>query len=123
MASRTDDYGIPLVVAGQAQPEVTLAIAERMRQALVCPANEQRNDPPLLPTNGDIYVCGDNPTGAWSEWPNKIVTYYAGTWYAVPDVDDGGADIPIGLRHFGLKKFVQYIGAELLWDGSAWVPA
>ena len=121
MAQRTDDYGIPLIVAGQAQPEVTFADAIRTLQALAVPAVEIRNDPPSTPTNGDTYIAGTTPTGAWSEWANKIVHYYGGTWYAVPDVDDEGADIPMGARHFGLRKFVQYYGAFFLWDGSAWV--
>lgn len=121
MAQRTDDYGIQLIVAGQAQPQVTFAETVRALQAMFAPAIDILNDPPVSPTNGDVYIAGDTPTGAWSEWANKVVHYYGGTWYAVPDVDDLGDDIAIGARQFGLRKFVQYYGTHFLWDGSAWV--
>jgi hypothetical protein len=118
---RTADFGIPLLVAGQAQSDVTHNEAVRALQMLHAPVIEHTNDPPGSASNGDAYLAGDTPTGAWSEWANKKVHYYAGTWYALPDVDSDGVDIPMGARHFGWRVFNQYTGGWLLWDGSAWV--
>lgn len=120
---RTKDYGIPLIPAGgQAQSEIIHNEAIRMLQALIQPAIDMRDDPPEDPEEGDVYIAGAAATGEWEPWPNKPVFFGGDAWGAVPDVDDDGVDIPMGPRHYGLRKFVQYMGGFMIWDGAAWIP-
>lgn len=39
------------------------------------------NTPPGSPTNGDTYLLGAAPTGAWSGNANKLATYAFGRWW------------------------------------------
>lgn len=39
------------------------------------------NTPPGSPTQGDGYICGTSPTGAWSGKANQIAIWYSASWY------------------------------------------
>ncbi len=40
----------------------------------------RQNDPAATPANGDIYLVGDTPTGAWSNNPNQLATWNGASW-------------------------------------------
>ena len=122
--STSPDLGLPFVVAGQAQPEITMNECLIRLQALTSAAIDWTDTEPTSPVAGDVYLVGASPVGTnWTaEFANKIVIYYGGSWRKVPDVDSDGADIPMGLRHDGLCIFVRgSLNILMRWNGSAWV--
>lgn len=38
------------------------------------------NSPPGSPTNGDRYIVGTSPTGAWAGQSNKLAQWLDGAW-------------------------------------------
>jgi hypothetical protein len=40
----------------------------------------RQNDPEPAPSNGDIYLVGDTPTGLWSSNPNQLATWDGAAW-------------------------------------------
>lgn len=43
------------------------------------------NEPPQNPTEGDIYLLGNNPTGAWVNHPGFIATWKDNKWEIEPE--------------------------------------
>lgn len=121
------DLGIPYIANQQSQPEVTHNDALNMLIALQKGAiDKDLNTPPGSPTNGDVYIVGPSPTGAWAGKANKIAIYTTNAWTFVPGNDSSGTNIAIGARHEGMKIWVQDENTLYVWSGSAWavvVPA
>src|SRR5688572_33381036 len=73
-------YGINLPVEGQASGEVTvgefLLFLEALKNGKVI--DRDLNTPPGSPTNGDLYIGGPAPTGAWSGQALKCRYYWNG---------------------------------------------
>ncbi len=65
------------------------------------------NTPPGSPANGDRYVCGTSPTGAWSGQANKYATYLTSAWEFRAPIE-------------GELVYDQTGDAHRLYDGSAW---
>jgi len=70
--------------------------------------NQTTNAPPVSPSDGDAYVIGASPTGAWTGLARSIAIYQSSEWviytpYDGAMVNDKGTDTPIK------------------YDGSAWV--
>lgn len=119
--STSPDLGIPYIANQQAQPEVTHNDALNMLIALQKGAIDRGlNTPPGSPVNGDVYILGAAPTGAWSGKANKIAIYTTNAWTFIPGNDSDGANIAIGARHEGLKLWVQDEDCIYAWSGSAW---
>jgi len=116
----TPDLGIPLISALQSQPDVTHNEALLMLQATLVGAMDITNTPPGSPADGDLYICGTAPTGAWAGKANKLAFRYGGAWRFIPGNDSAGTNIPMGARHEGLKVWVNDEDAEYSWTGSAW---
>lgn len=118
------DLGIPYIAGQQAQPEVTHNDALNMLIALQKGAiDKDLNAPPGSPSNGDVYIVGGSPTGAWAGKANKIAIYATNAWTFVPGNDSNGANIAMGARHEGLKIWVQDENLLYAWTGSAWAVA
>lgn len=118
------DLGIPYIAGQQAQPEVTHNDALNMLIALQKGAiDKDLNAPPGSPSNGDVYIVGGSPTGAWAGKANKIAIYTTTAWTFVPGNDSNGANIAMGARHEGLKIWVQDENLLYAWTGSAWAVA
>jgi len=69
------------------------------------------NTPPASPADGDAYLTGANPTGAWSGYPYKIATCRDGGWTMLTPFN--------GLRAYvaGANAFIVYAdGAWLDWN-------
>lgn len=65
------------------------------------------NTPPGSPADGDRYVCGTSPTGAWSGQANKYATRLGGAWEFRAPIE-------------GDLVYDQTADAHKLYDGSAW---
>lgn len=120
----TPDLGIPELAQSQANPDVTHNEALQLIQALMKGViSLGDNAPPVSPTNGDAYVLGAAPTGAWAGRANAIAVRVGSAWRFIPGNDDDGAAIAMGARHDGLRVWVQDEQLLYVWSGSplAWV--
>ena len=82
MASETARLVLPLIEAGQAQKEMThneaLALLDLAVQAVV--EEVGRDTPPAAPAEGQCWIVGIAPTGAWSGQAGAIAGWTAGGW-------------------------------------------
>lgn len=70
--------------------------------------NKTTNAPPGSPADGDAYIIGGSPTGAWSGKARQIAIYQSSAWvYYVPTKGD--------------TAFDKTTNAAFVFDGSAWV--
>jgi hypothetical protein len=68
------------LAAAQNQPEVIVNEALRtLEAAMQISALGYQNDPPGSPSEGDRYLVGDTPTGAWAGHAEQLA-YYSGGW-------------------------------------------
>lgn len=60
------------------------------------------NGPPVTPVEGESWIIGTAPTGAWFDHTNDIATYAGGTWTFVKP--------PSGMRVFdsAAKQDIRY---------------
>jgi uncharacterized protein DUF2793 len=118
----TPDLGLPELAQQQANPDVTVnttfALLASLLKGVVSLGD---NAPPGSPTEGDAYVLGAAPTGAWAGKANKLAVFIGGAWSFVPGVDDSGTNIAIGARHEGMRVWVNDEDQTYMWDGAAWV--
>lgn len=84
--SASPRFGLPLLFAGQAQKEVFVNEAHALTDALLHPAIEGEADaPPGAPAEGECWLVGGTPTGAWADHAGELASYQAGGWiFAVP---------------------------------------
>jgi hypothetical protein len=80
--SESTHLKLPYLAASQAQKHVTVNEGLAKLDILVqCAIIElYRNDPPATPADGDRYITGDEPTGAWADKPFTLATYVDGVW-------------------------------------------
>ena len=78
----TARWGLPLLDAGQAQKEMTvneaLARLDLLAQASVAAVGVET--PPSAPTDGQCWIVGAAPTGAWAGRARAIAGWTAGGW-------------------------------------------
>src|SRR5688572_29016886 len=80
-ASATPRHGLVLLFAGQSQKELFVNEAHALVDALLHPAIEgEANAPPSAPAEGESWLIGDTPSGAWANQAGKLVSYQAGGW-------------------------------------------
>ena len=84
--SATPRHKLPLLFAGQAQKEFFVNEAHALTDALLHPAIEGEADgPPATPAEGETWLIGDAPTGAWADHAGEIASYQPGGWiFAAP---------------------------------------
>lgn len=115
------DLGLPFIAQSQVQPEATHNTALLLLQALANGVvSAGGNTPPGSPVDGDAYIVGASPTGAWAGRANSIAIYLGG-WFFLPDRDTAGTIIPIGARHEGLSAYNRADNRLWRWTGTAWV--
>lgn len=108
----TPNLNLPFIVQGQAQKEVTHNEALRILDVLVQLAVLDRDlsAPPGSPSEGQRWIVGASPTGAWVGHANHIAAWQDGAWqFSVPKA--------------GWLAYVIDERALLAWDGTAWVDA
>lgn len=121
MSTTSPDWGVKLLQNQQRQPNVNHNVAVLMLQAVAIGGAQTITNTPGTLTDGNLYIIGTAPTGAWSGKANKLAYAFGGSWYYLPDVTSSGTNIPIGERHEGLRVWVNDENAEYVWDGAAWI--
>ncbi len=88
--SVTPRFALPMLVAGQAQKEVTHNEALALIDALIAARAELANavTPPGAPVPGQCWALGAAPTGVWLGKGGQLATATAGGW-RFSDVADG----------------------------------
>jgi len=77
-------FGLPLLFAGQSQKEFYVNQAHLLADALLHPtANGVANQPPANPNDGQSWIVGSAPSGAWSNRADHLATWSGGTWLFV----------------------------------------
>lgn len=106
----TPRFALPLLAVAQAQKEVTHNEALILLDALIHAAVEAGPlaAPPSSPVDGQCWIVGATPTGAWAGQGNAIAIRAGGGWRFAP----GRA----GMRATRLTD-----GARLRFDGAAWI--
>jgi hypothetical protein len=84
--STSPRHAIPLLFAGQSQREAFVNEAYARIDALLHCAIEGTSDsPPTAPDDGECWLVGDEPAGAWAGHPGALASYQAGGWiFATP---------------------------------------
>jgi hypothetical protein len=119
--STSADLGISYIAGQQAQPEITHNTALNQIQILQTGViSVALNTPPGSPAQGDTYILGASPTGAWAGRANCLAGYFGTGWVFVPGNDSSGTAITMGVRHEGLKVYSKADNALYVWNGTAW---
>jgi hypothetical protein len=85
--SLSSNLALPYLAAGQAQKHVTVNEALRLLDALVQLAVESAalSAPPGSPSDGQRWIVGPAPTGAWAGQAGRIASWTDGAWtFLVP---------------------------------------
>jgi hypothetical protein len=119
--STSPNIGLPFLAAQQLQPEITHNEAILLLQLMqVGVISSGSNTAPGSPTDGDSYIVGSSPTGAWGGRANTLAIYYNGSWRFVPDRNSSGTVIALGTIHEGLMVWNRALNAMMVWSGTAW---
>jgi hypothetical protein len=87
MNDSTARHALPLIAPGQAQKEVSHNEALAALDLLVQPAvsGVGVNVPPDAPVEGECWIVGPTPSGAWSGHTHALAGWTAGGWrFAAP---------------------------------------
>lgn len=106
----TNNLNIPFVVQSQAQKEVTINQAFSALEALQNRGVEDKDlsSPPVSPAEGDAYIVGAAPSGAWAG-KAKNVAYYNNGWRFIEPNE-------------GLHIWVSDEDLLYGFDGTDWLP-
>lgn len=87
--STTARLSLPYIAPQQAQKQVTYNEAMALLDQLVQPAAKSRTTatPPASPAEGDTYIVGPSPTGAWTGQAGKFACWLSGAWDFTPPAD------------------------------------
>ena len=79
-------FRLPYLFSGQSQREAFVNEAHALIDALLHPAIEGTgNAPPATPGEGECWLVGNEPTGAWTEQAGALASFQAGSWiFAAP---------------------------------------
>lgn len=105
----TPNLLLPYIMAAQAQKHVTHNEAIRALDAIVQIGVLDRDGsaPPATPAEGDRYIVGAGPTGAWSGQAGRIAAWQDGAW----------------AFHTPREGWLAWIADEnglVVWDGTSW---
>ena len=104
----TPNLAMPYLVASQAQKEVTHndALNDLDCLAQMSVIDRTLNAPPSSPGEGDAYIVGSSPTGAWSGYADCVAAYYSGWRFKAPEA--------------GWRAWVQNESKLLYFTGTGW---
>ncbi len=99
-------HQLPLLIAGQAQKEVTHNEAVAAIDRLLHPAVKSRalNEPPAEPAVGESWIVGGQPVGPWAGMGDSIATFEGFGWAFVAPKQ-------------GLAAWVEDEQALAIWQG------
>ena len=106
---RTDRLALPLLMAGQAQKEVTHNEALLRLEIAACASVKSADItvPPGAPTGGQCWIVAAGGTGAWAGRGEHLATWTAGGWrFAAPVA--------------GMRVWIRTLSLWVHWTGSAW---
>jgi hypothetical protein len=97
------------IVSGQSQKEVTHNDALNDLDSLtqISVINMTTNVPPGSPAEGDSYIIGPSPSGAWSGHAGKIASWYSGWRIKTPKE--------------GFRAWIQNLDRQYVYNGTSWV--
>jgi hypothetical protein len=79
--SASPRYGLPYLFSGQSQKELFVNEAHALVDALLHPTVEGTADePPAMPEEGECWLVGDDPSGAWEDRAGALASYQAAEW-------------------------------------------
>ena len=82
-------WTLPLLQPGQAQKEMAhneaLAVLDLLAHAAVLSASE--SSPPDHPAEGECWLIGDSPDGAWTGYAGHVAGWTTGGWRFVAPLD------------------------------------
>lgn len=125
MADTSAKFGFPYI-GGEAQADVTHNEFVNMVQALLQGVEDRGIDtPPGGPSDGDSYIMGSSPTGAWAGRANGIAFYddASAAWIFFPGDDDAGSPIVMAAAHTGVRVYVKDEAVSYVWQGDASPPS
>jgi hypothetical protein len=102
-------YELPEITAGQDGAEVTHNDANRRVEAFgptLLLQSTGTNTPPVSPTDGQVWMTGAAPTGAWAGEATKLALYSAGWLFLAPPT--------------GQIASVPGSSTVVVWAGAAW---
>lgn len=104
--SATARHGLPFLFAGQAQKEFFVNEAHARIDALLHPVIESvAENPPGSPAEGDCWLVGNAPTGAWAGHEGELAFHVQGSWlFAAP--------------HDGMRLFDRSRGQTMYYRGG-----
>jgi len=109
MGELSGRLGLPFLAVGQAQKEITHNEALAMVDLALHAAVEVvgLNVPPAAPLEGQAWIVGPGPTGAWLGRAHALAGWTAGGWRFVPPHDGMSARVAGGLEaRFGDGSWV-----------------
>ena len=110
-ASASARFDLPYLFAGQAQKEFTVNEAIARIDALLHGAIEgEASSPPATPAEGDCWLVGPSPSGAWADQAGHIACHQAGSWLFVVPLD-------------GTRIFNRTTGQIMLYSGGWQAPS
>lgn len=87
-ASATPRYGLPLLFSGQAGKEFYVNEAHAIADALIhCAVEDVAEAPPATPGEGECWLVGAVPTGAWAGQAGKLACRQLDNWLFVTPRD------------------------------------
>lgn len=105
----TPRFGLPLLALAQAQKEVTHNEALTLLDALICATVEDGplSVPPMAPGEGQCWIVGAAPAGAWAEQEAAMALYTSGGWRFLAPRE-------------GMQVARLTDGARLRFQGGSW---
>lgn len=104
--STTPRFALPHLFPAQAQKEFIVNEAHaRLDMLLHCAAEGEANDPPGTAADGETWIVGSAPTGAWSGHAGHLAGWQAGTWLFVAPPE-------------GMRLFDRAAGQVASYDGE-----
>ncbi|AUW59206.1 hypothetical protein C1T17_15025 [Sphingobium sp. SCG-1] len=106
---RTDRLGLPLLMAGQAQKEVTHNEALVRLDIAACAAVESADVavPPGVPLIGQCWIVAAGASAAWSGHEGDVAGWTSGGWRFVSPV-------------LGMEVWVADRGHAMRWGSGTW---
>jgi len=111
-------FGLPLLAENQNSAEITVNQFTNLMEALngggLIPIVESNlNTPPGSPTNGQVWVIGSSPTGAWASNADELVIYLDG-WFFF-DISSADLSTPVMAFDATAKEMIAFSPFEDLW--------
>ncbi len=105
----TPRLGLPTLIPGQAQKEITVNECWSVLDAIVAGAVEEpaRVDPPTAPVVGTSFIVASGATGVWAGQDGAIAAFTAGGWRVIAPID-------------GLCVLVKSTGETVRYSNGGW---